>query len=92
MPNTKEEISRVSMRVVTILRRDLSLEPGYTYNRAYILLTSTNLTATLRYPEVVASIPYSRFDINDNYLFDVRVRVWIHLWTRDANGKEARPR
>ena len=74
------------MRVVTILRRDLSLEPGYTYNRTYILLTSANLTATYRYLEVVASIPYSRFDRNDNYLFDVRVRVWIHLWTRDANG------
>ncbi|MEM1903257.1 MAG: hypothetical protein QXW44_06210 [Pyrobaculum sp.] len=74
------------MRVVTILRRDLSLEPGYIYNRTYILLTSTNLTATLRYPEVVATIPHSRFNRNDNYLFDVRVRVWIHLWTRDANG------
>ncbi|MEM1890592.1 MAG: S8 family serine peptidase, partial [Pyrobaculum sp.] len=90
-PTNRTVAVNISPRQFTVTRvqtltRHLSLEPGYIYNRTYILLTSTNLTATLRYLEVVATIPYSRFDRNDNYLFDVRVRVWIHLWTRDANG------
>ncbi|MEM4732856.1 MAG: hypothetical protein QXO48_06935, partial [Desulfurococcaceae archaeon] len=62
--------------------------PGYIYNRTYILLTSTNLTATYRYPEVVATIPHSRFDINDNYL-EVRDTL---VDKRCQRQREARPR
>jgi hypothetical protein len=36
--------------------------------------------------DVVATIPYGRFDADNNYVVDVRVRVWIYIWKADANG------
>jgi len=35
---------------------------------------------------VVATIPYSWFDADNDYILDVRLRVWIHIWRADANG------
>jgi subtilisin family serine protease len=68
------------------LTRSLSLRSGNTYNRTSWVFTSSNLTATARFMEVVATIPYSRFDADNDYSTDVRVRVWIHIWKADANG------
>jgi len=68
------------------LTRSLSLAPGAPYNRTYWVFTSSNLTATARFMDVVATIPYSRFDADNDYVVDVRVRVWIHIWRADANG------
>ncbi|MGC8988008.1 S8 family serine peptidase [Infirmifilum sp.] len=69
-----------------ILNTSLSLSPNAPNNRTRWVFTSENLTSTLRFMEVVATIPYSVFDPNNNYQADVRVRVWIHLWKADKNS------
>lgn len=68
------------------LTRSLSLAPGASYNRTYWVFTSSNLTTTYRFMDVVATIPYGRFDADNNYVADVRVRVLIHIWKADTNG------
>ena len=61
------------------LTRSLSLEPCASYNRTYWVFTSSNLTFTWRFMDMVATIPYAQFDADNNYVMDVRVRVWIHI-------------
>jgi len=68
------------------LTRSLSLTPGTAYNRTYWVFTAGNLTLTYRFMEVVATIPYSVFDADNDYNLDVRLRVWIHIWRADVNG------
>jgi subtilisin family serine protease len=90
-PTNKTVSVSASPRQFTVTRtltltRSLSLAPGYPYNRTYWVFTSSNLTTTYRFMDVVATIPYSRFDADNDYVMDVRVRVWIHIWRADANG------
>jgi len=90
-PTNKTVSVSVSPRQFVVTRtltltRSLSLAPGASYNRTYWVFTSSNLTATLRFMDVVATIPYDRFDANNNYVMDVRVRVWIYIWKADTNG------
>jgi len=75
----------VASRTLT-LTRSLSLAPSVAYNRTYWVFTSSNLTFTYRFMEVVATIPYSQFDADNDYNMDVRVRVWIHIWKADSNN------
>jgi hypothetical protein len=51
------------------LTRSLSLAPGAPYNRTYWVFTSSNLTATARFMDVVATNPYSRFDADNDYIW-----------------------
>ncbi|WP_258870610.1 S8 family serine peptidase [Pyrobaculum aerophilum] len=74
------------------LTRWFSLSSDAFMNRTYILLTSSNLTFTYRFLEVVVSTPYSYFDPENDYVFNVRTRVWIHIWRADTNGNGRRIR
>jgi subtilisin family serine protease len=90
-PTNKTASVRVSPALFNLTRsvtltRSLSLAPYASYNRTYWVFTSANLTATLRFMEAVATIPYSAFDPSNSYQPAVRVRVWIHIWRSDANG------
>ncbi|MFZ8840613.1 MAG: hypothetical protein ACO2PM_17195 [Pyrobaculum sp.] len=74
IPTNKTVSVSVSPRhfVVTktlTLTRSLSLVPGALYNRTYWVFTSSNLTTTYRFMDVVATIPYSRFDANNDYIW-----------------------
>lgn len=66
--------------------KTLSLAPYANYNRTYLVFTTANTTNVMRYMAVIASIPYSSFDPENDYVYNVRVRVWIHIWKRDANN------
>ncbi|MEM0464171.1 S8 family serine peptidase [Pyrobaculum sp.] len=64
----------------------LSLAPYASYNRTYLVFTSSNLTIVYRYMAAIASIPYSSFDPDNNYVLNLRTRVWIHIWRADLNS------
>jgi subtilisin family serine protease len=64
----------------------LSVPAGYSYSRRMLLLRASDIVSGARLLVAVASMPYTRFDSNDNYRFDARVRIWIHLWLNDTNA------
>jgi hypothetical protein len=64
----------------------LSVPASYFYNRTMLLLRASDIVSGTRLLVAVASMPYTRFDSNDNYIFDARVRIWIHLWLNDTNA------
>jgi subtilisin family serine protease len=64
----------------------LSVPAGYSCSRARMLLGASDIVSGTRLLVAVASMPYTRFDSNDNYRFDARVRIWIQLWLNDTNA------